>query len=318
MGRRLSGKMPTVRRFYLNLILFLSLIANLAFGVALLNKFASSTENFPYLSRRIFADDLNDVLINFVSLRTALREYASKQSVRIGFYFEYFPSGISIGVNDQEEARLVSLAKVPTVMAVYRQINLGNLQPEQLLIVSKGDINKEFGDLWKRGEGAQITLEEAIALALTDSDNTAHNLLLRVVSPSDIKAVYDSLDIQLGQENGLPLATPKGYSSILRSLYLSSYLPRQYSNEILEILTRTKFTDKIPAGVPSSTKVAHKVGILEKKDSTRSVFSDCGIIYVPNRPYLLCMFVNGSNEEAQQQMRSVSRMIYEYVISANR
>lgn len=310
--------MSTVKRFYLNLILFLSLITNLVLGLAVGSNLVDSSEKFPYLSKRIFVDDPNDVLINFVPLRAALREYASKQAVRIGFYFEYLPSGISIGVNDQEEVRLVSLAKVPTIMAVYRQINLENLKPEQILKVSREDINKDSGDLWKRGEGVQITLEEAINLTLTESDNTAHNLLLRLIQPEDINAVYDSLDIQVRQEDGFPVVTPKSYSSILRSLYLSSYLSQQYSNEILELLTQTKFKDKLTAGVPSSIKVAHKVGVLEGKDASLSLFLDCGIIYVPNRPYLLCMFVNGSDEEAQVRMKSVSQTIYEYVVSANR
>src|SRR3989338_211964 len=57
----------------------------------------------PFLSKRIFAENQNDILINFIPLREAMRTYMDKLGEAAGVYFEYLPSGNSIGINDKME-----------------------------------------------------------------------------------------------------------------------------------------------------------------------------------------------------------------------
>ena len=128
-------------------------------------------------------------------------------------------------------------------------------------------------------------MEEAIRLSLVESDNTASSLLLSV-APSSIDSVFDNLDIPKEKEGKYHIISPKNYSSIFRSLYLSSYLSRQSSNEILNILTQTIFNDKIAALPTKDIKVAHKIGVLNSVNSNETIYTDCGIVYVPNgRPH---------------------------------
>lgn len=305
-------------------VAILSIFVNLLFAVAfvsLLNQQKDGEKNvsdtassYSFLSKRIFAENQNDILINFIPLRTAMREYVGKQNGDLGVYFEYLPSGISIGVNDKLEVRLASLIKIPVVMAVYKQIEEGKLKKDQVLTVGENDINKLFGDLWKRGAGSQIAVEEAVKLSLVDSDNTATRTLVSALPQGAIDDVFDSLDIPKDKAGDLPVISPKNYSSILRALYLASYLTKQNSNEIFEILTGTKFNDKLPAGIPENVKVAHKIGIFDQKDAEK-VFSDCGIFYVPNRPYLLCIMNKSSEDEARERMQHLSKMVYGYIMS---
>jgi len=269
----------------------------------------ADADRFAFLSKRIFTQNQNDVLINFVPLRLALREYVGRFDGNAGVYFEYLPSGVSVGVNDQMEVRLASLIKVPIVMAVYKQIEGGSMVENQTLTVSSEDLSAGFGDLWKRGTGVQVTLMEAVRMSLVDSDNTAARILRVALPDGEVEKVFDSLDIFVNQLGQVPFVTPKGYSSILRSLYLSSYLARESSNEILELLTRTKFSDLLPAGVDDKVKVAHKIGVFESD----GVWSDCGIVYVPDRPYILCVMSRASKNEAGDIIREVSRMVYAYV-----
>lgn len=274
-------------------------------------------QKYPLLSKRIFSENQNDILINFTPLRTALREYVGKQNEQIGVYFEYLPSGTSIGVNDQMEVRLASLIKVPTVMAVYKDIEAGNLSLNTAVTMQKEDIDQRFGNLWRRGVGTRLTIRETININLVESDNTATRILVRHLSEGAIDAVFDSLDLPKERENGAAVISPKSYASILRSLYLSSYLDRQHSNEILDILTRTNFTDQIPAGVPNGIKVAHKIGIFEGA-SQQPVHNDCGIVYAPSRPYTLCVMVPGSEATARKHAQYLSKMVYGYIEKVER
>lgn len=270
---------------------------------------------YPYLSKRIFTASQNDILINFIPLRTAMREYVNSQDDQIGVYFEYLPSGTSIGVNDNLEINLASLVKIPLVMAIYRQMEKNELKKDDVLTIKKENIDPKFGDLWKKGEGTTLTAEEAIRLSLINSDNTASNVLRSAIPALAIDHVFDSLDIPKDAKGAFHIISPKNYSSILRSLYLSSYLTETSSNEILDILTMTVFDDKIAAGVPKNIKVAHKIGVFSAKDAPEKTYSDCGIVYIPQRPYLLCIMTKSNEEKAREHMQHISKMVYGYVVA---
>lgn len=275
----------------------------------------SASNEFPYLSKRIFLENQNDILLNFIPLREAMREYINQQSNTVGAYFEYLPSGTSIGVNDREEVKIASLSKVPLVMSVFKKIERGQMSLTDSLVIKKEDLNQEFGTLWKRGEGTKLSVEELIRLALIESDNTAYRVLLNALTPQEVNEVYEGLDIQITQALDYQLVSPKNYSSIFRSLYLSSFLSKKNSQRILQMLTQTIFKDKIPAGMPNDIQIAHKIGVFTEIDTSKDIFIDCGIIYVPNRPYILCIFVKDTDEQAQKHMSHISKMVYGYVIS---
>ncbi|MDO8529926.1 MAG: serine hydrolase [bacterium] len=274
-------------------------------------------ENFPFLSKRIFVENQNDVLINFIPLRANLKEYVEKQNGKVGAYFEYLPSGTSIGVNDKKEVQLASLSKVPITMSIFKKIERKQMALTDRIVIEKKYLDPGFGALWKRGEGASLTLQELIQLSLAESDNTAYNTLLGRLTGPEITEVYRNLDIPITispkEENQYLHVSPKNYSSIFRSLYLSSFLQEENSNHILNILTQTPFNDKIVAGVPAAIKIAHKIAVFEDVDTSKNVFIDCGIVYIPNRPYVLCAFVLDTNDEAQKHISHISKMIYDYV-----
>jgi len=275
-------------------------------------------EEFPFLSKRIFAENQNNMIINFFPLRLDLKEYVEKLNGKVGVYFEYLPSGISIGVNEKKEVKVVSLSKVSIVMSILKKIERGKISLEDIVSVRKENIDNGFGTLWKRGEGANVSIKELIELSLTESDNTAYKTLFDQLTDQEINEVYDNLDITVNEtkeKNKIyPIISPKNYSSIFRSLYLSSFVTKEDSNYILNTLTKTIFKDKIPANIPDTIKIAHKIGVFDDINNTsQDLFIDCGIVYVPNRPYILCAFVEDTNEKAQEYISQISKMIYEYI-----
>ncbi len=299
--------------FIISLIINLILIGEILTENIRAGNILKIQERYPYLSRRIFAENRNDLLIYFVPLREAMRKYVKEQPEEIGVYFEYLPSGTSIGVNEKMEVRFASLIKMPGVMAVYKQIEKGAMRKNDVLAVKEENINRGFGNLWRKGSGTKITVEEAIVLSLIESDNTAYRVLASALPLGALEDVFNNLDITIEQIQGFPIITPKNYTSILRSLYLSSYLQREDANEILSLLTQTPFNDKLVAGVDPGVKVAHKIGTFESD----GIFSDCGIIYIPNRPYSLCIMVRGNNETATKHMTLLSKMVFGYVVQVS-
>ncbi len=294
-----------------------SIVANGVLGYAVWNASNAQEalqERFPYLSKRIFANNQNDVIINFIPLRQAMNEYIETQGGKVGAYFEYLPSGTSIGANDKKEVRLASLSKVPLAMSIFKKVELGKMSLDDTLVIKKEHLDDKFGTLWKKGEGSRLTILEFVEHALQESDNTAYNVLFDALTSKEVNEVYDGLDIPVIQEGNQILASPKNYSSIFRSLYLSSFLTEESSNRILDILSHTAFRDKIPAGIPEEVKIAHKIGVFQEQDLHENTFIDCGIVYVPNRPYILCLFVQDTEEKVLEHMSIISKMVYGYII----
>ncbi len=268
---------------------------------------------FPLVSKRVFLENPNDVIINFVPLRKALRGYVEPLGGKVGVYFEYLPSGVSIGVNATEEIRLASLSKVPLAMSILKKIEKKELDLTDRVFLKEELLDRKFGDLWKRGAGASFTIEELIMYSIQESDNTAYQTLFATLSDSEVEEVYENLEIEVNTASSSPLVSPKSFSSIFRSLYLASFLLERESNYLLDILTKTIFHDKIPAGVPKDIKIAHKIGVFDRLDTDEKVYTDCGIVYVPLRPYILCIFVQDTEPVAIKHMSLISKMVYGYV-----
>ncbi len=296
---------------FLNIILFLFVFSKTTSEPV---EYEPPATTYSFLSPRIFIENRNDIILNFVDLRKQLREYGAKHP-GLGIYFEYLPSGISAGVNEKQNYFLASLLKTPMVMAVYKQIENKEWSKSDVLTIQPQDLDPFFGDLYKKGAGTRLTLEEAIGLALVQSDNTAKSALFAHLPDKALDEVFDYLDIPKELDGVLPVVTPKNYSSILRSLYLSSYLDKSSSNEILTYLTQTPFSDKLVAPIPKEVRVAHKIGVYDEGNPEKSVYTDCGIVYVPKRPYILCLMDRDIEKNATTHMIDVSKMVYTYVSS---
>ena len=273
---------------------------------------ASRQVSFPLLSPRIFIENQNDLILNFVPLRIKLQEYASKTPHRIGLYFEYLPTGTSIGVNEKEAFIPASLLKTPLAMGVFKLSESKKIMLDDYLTLREKHKDSNFGNYWKQNTGKKFRIDEVIKQLLIYSDNTAQNMLLDLVSTSVIEDVFDSLDIpKIRNEDLNPVVTAKNYSSILRCLYLACYLTKEDSNSLLTMLTKTIFKDKLPAGVSENIAVSHKIGVAESSSS--SIYTDCGIVYYPKRPYILCVMVEADEKTATKIISAISKIVYSFI-----
>lgn len=278
----------------------------------------------PYIAKRLFVEEPNDVLVNFTDLRTQLRAYIGESSLKIGLYFEYLPTGVNINVNANEEFFRASLVKLPVVMRTYKFIEEGRMSIDDRLTIEEKQLDSNFGDLWKRGAGTQLTVRELIKLILDESDNTAFNVLyekvnvqLRGDTPTGDTSsddIYDYLDIPREAEGITPMITPKNYTSILKSLYFSAYLSYAHSNEILRTMTDTHAQQWLRAGVRNGIPVANKIGRYDVEPAYLNVFSDCGIVYYPNRAYSLCVMVPTADADvAIPHIQHISKLVFDFV-----
>lgn len=270
----------------------------------------STDQAYPLLAKRLFRIPEQELIVNFTPLRVDLNAYIATQSGSISTYFEYIPTGNSIGVNGAQTFAYASLLKVPMVMAFYRIVDQGQIKKTDTLTITSDVIDKSFGTLWQKGPGTKLSVADAIRFTLTDSDNTAYQLLRKQVSPKEFANIFENLDIPLDIQNNEPTVTAKNYISILKSLFFTSSLRSDDSQEILRYLSQSSYTTGIRKPIPTTIAVAHKMGIITEQEA----LYDCGIVYLPNNPYFLCvMTANRPQEEAERIIQTISGKVYDFL-----
>lgn len=270
-----------------------------------------STEDFPLLASRIFVDNPNDVIVNFSRLRQTLRQNLSAQQYNYSFYFEYLPSGTSIKINQENQMVGASLLKVPLIMNLFKAAEQNQIDLHKTLTIEEGDIDRRSGTLWQRGAGAQLSIKDTAREAIVESDNTAVNMLIATAANHfDLfQRSIDELDINLEVENeNQTTLGAQSYSSVLKCLYLSCFLNYENSQQILAWMTEAESPTRLRGGIPENVKVAHKYGTSAGRSE-----SDCGIVYVPKRPYIICFMIDAPPEEANKIITDISKKVYDYV-----
>jgi beta-lactamase class A len=265
------------------------------------------------LAPRLFLDNPNDSIVSFSSLRADIEAYlAQTVSTPASLYFEYLPTGTSIQIGEKNELVAASLMKIPLALNLMRSGELGKIGLDKKMPLKKEWLNDQFGTLYRKGEGYQLTLREAVRLMLKDSDNTAALMIQDALAASPLSEQQDSiysLDVQVDlSQDKRALVSALAYGSFLKCLYFSCYLTKADSQELLQYLTESSFDDRLEGKLPDGVEVAHKIGTFGNRAQ-----SDCGIVYVERRDYILCVMIDQSDAEASAHIADISKKVYDYV-----
>ncbi len=269
--------------------------------------------DYPLLAKRLFLDNPSDTRINFSPLRTTLNKYISENKIDGSVYFEYLPTGTAIRVNTDAKYHAASLIKLPVAMELYKAKELGKLDINQKVALKQEWLNNGYGTLYEKGAGYELSLKEAAEIMLKESDNTALRVLIdandKVLSNND--RALGSLDIELDarSDGSIEIGT-RSYSSFLKCLYFACYNNKEDSQTILDILTKTSFDNRLVAGIDDkNVRVAHKIGVFNTQ-----VQSDCGIVYLDEKNYALCVMLTGDDDEqTNAKIADISRIVYSFV-----
>jgi len=249
-----------------------------------------------------------DLIINFQPLRDYLNDkYEADQNVSI--YFEYLLTGASISINKDAEFYPASLLKVPVAMTVAKKIEKGEWKWTNELVLLSTDKDDKFGTLYKEPANSTHTIEDIVRRSLSDSDNTAHFILVRNLEMEEMRDVYDHMGLGgfLETEGSL---SAKRYSVMVRALYAGSYISDENSQKLLTYLTQSPFDYYIQSGLSQDVPFAHKIGV----DADKKVYLDSGIVYARNRPYILTVMTKDKDEQkAKELMKDVSEKAYHYI-----
>lgn len=314
------------------LIFFLAfIIGGLVVYIIINNKgiFSSQTfsenrylDKYEYISPLLECDSFesNELAWFDKKIENKAEELMSNGSTtHISYYFRDLNNGIWFGINEKELFSPASLFKTPVMMSYLKQAEENPELLSRKIVFTEADKNYEKQNIKPATEmevGESYTVEDIINRMIIYSDNSALRILLREGDPFAFRVFYD-IDVGIqSNENGLDnFMSVYEYSRFFRILYNASYLDFENSNRALEILTNVDFKNGLVAGVPSNIPVAHKFG--EREFGEEKQLHDCGIVYYPKNPYLICVMTRGKDlARLPQVISELSKVTYEEVLKS--
>ena len=236
----------------------------------------------------------------------------------VAVYYRDLNNGPAFGVNQNLTFLPASLLKVPLMMAFYK-----HAESDPSVLEKKVTYNKEVEVTLANPtilpekmlmDGKEYGVRELLQRMIAYSDNSAMELLYPLIPEREYAELYTNLGIDtIRSDNPSSSLTVNEYSTFFRVLFNASYLSRASSEKALQLLTQSSFNAGLRAGVPYQVQVAHKFGERDLGDGLFQLH-DCGIVYVPKRPYLLCIMTRGKNQKALETViRDISKFTYEQV-----
>lgn len=247
----------------------------------------------------------------------------------VSVYFRDLQNGPSFGINEHERFIPASLFKLPIMFTYYSLVDEEGLNLNQQIAFGQDSESSKSTQFFPPKEEVKphtpYTLDDLIFRMIAYSDNKAtaalvsdlnnlsqgreENLMLETYTATGIVYPDDTTD---------SVITTKSYSSLFRILYNSSFLSSKMSEKALKVLSEGDFNQGLVKGVPEGTMVAHKFGERFDENAKEDVeqFHDCGIVYYPKNPYLLCVMTKGKYiPTLVAAVATISEMVYKEVDS---
>lgn len=162
--------------------------------------------------------------------------------------------------------------------------------------------------VYKEGEKKELNLDdyrELVKVMGKRSDNAAYNQLVKFFGQKKIQGLIEELemvDTVLAKDD----TTPKDIGLFFRKLYLGNLINQIHKEEFLSFLTQTIFEDRIPAGMPTGTQVAHKIG------TEIGSYSDAGIVFGKKPFVLVIMSADAREAEATEVLPKITSAVWDF------
>jgi len=245
-------------------------------------------------------------LVNYDRLETEIENYIKDYKGRYGVYYYDINTGDEFGIDDEYEYVAASTIKIPLNLYLYEGIKSGSINPDSKMTYIKEDYEEGTGKLQFEEFGSQYSVRNLSKLSITISDNVATNMLIRLVGMYNLKDYMRQLGGRFVdyEQN---ISSPKDMGLYMAQVYEFYRNNEEIGKELMDDLLNTQFNDRLPALLPKTVKVAHKIG------TQTNVINDVGIVFTEN-PYIVSIMSKDIDEkEAPGVLANISKLIYDFV-----
>ena len=262
---------------------------------------------------------------------------AVEPGVQVGLAYIDLASGDTLFLNADSSFHAASTMKVPVMIELFRRANTGSFRMNQGLLLVNQFASIVDGSLYALDSssdsdttlyhriGERVRVDTLLRLMITRSSNFATNTLITLVGADAVTRTMRSLGAQRiqvlrGVEDGKAFekglnntTTARDLGMILRAIEEGRAASPAATREMLGILMAQEFNEKIPAGLPPGTRVAHKTGEIT------AVSHDAAIVYPAGRkPYVLVVLTRGIADgvKSSKLIADISAIVYTHSTEA--
>lgn len=244
----------------------------------------------------------------------------------------------SLFINADSLVHAASTMKLPVMIRLFRESDAGRFPLDKRILVVNRFSSIVGGSPYVQDPavdsdsamyglvGDSVSVRDLIYHMITRSSNLATNTLIALANPDSVNSMMRSLgarhmivlrgvEDEKAFEKGLNnMATARDLALLLRDIQTGSAATTASSRAMLQILLAQQFNEKIPAGLPPGTRVAHKTG-----DIT-AIAHDAAIVYPAGRaPYILVVLTKGIRRQASADslIADISRAVYAHAMGGH-
>ena len=260
-------------------------------------------------------------------LERQIEQIASQAKGRVGVRAEILETGEAVSLKSGERFPMQSVYKLPIGMAVLKQVDEGKIKLDQPVKVEKSDfaLTGQYSPIRdKNPNGVTLTVEELLESAVSESDGTASDVLLKLAGVDAVKQYLDGLGIKsivvLNSEKEIGKdwetqyrnwASPEGAVALLRALQEKrAGLSEPSQALVLKYLIETpRGTKRLKGLLPADAVVAHKTGTSGARNGVFAATNDIGIITLPDgRHLVIAVFVSDSTMDEKTREGVIAKI----------
>ncbi len=267
-------------------------------------------------------------------LRKQIEQIAKPVKGIVGVSIRNMETGDTLSYNGKARLVLHSVMKFPIALTVLHLVDTGKLQLNQIIHVKKKDWDKV---IWspmrdKYPDGGDFPLSEFLDYMIAQSDNSACDILLRLIDgPKTVQAYMLQIGIR-----GIAIRTSEAemaaswelqYTNWCKPVEMTELLNMFYNGKILAkpttdtlykiMLSTTTGPKRLKGLLPDGTVIAHKTGSSPTSaEGLSPATNDVGIMTLPNGKHIIIsVFVcNSTNDEPTREgaIAKIGKAVYDY------
>ncbi len=267
----------------------------------------------------------------FQPLKDSLEKISAVFPGKIGVAVYLPATNDSFSYHSQPVFPMQSVYKFPLALAVLERVQNGELRLDSIVPLRRKDLKEKTWSPLKqqfpRGNDT-LTILDYLKASTGESDNIACDKLFEVMGgPSRVqdwlnKNGFEAIqvrstekqihhDFNLYKENN---TAPMAMTQLLLAFYRGKLLNEALTGLLNEMMSSGPTgKNRIQAGLPEGSRLAHKTGTGFVKESLIEVCNDVGIIYLPDgRVIIVSIFVNDagtSYEEVEAVIARISSIV---------
>jgi beta-lactamase class A len=268
-------------------------------------------------------------------LRSSIERTTKSVNATWGIYVKSLETSEEIALDADRQMETMSTIKIPLMIEALEQIRAGRFALTDKYTFVQADSQPGTGTIQRLDPGAVMTVKDLITLMIIVSDNTATEVLYRMVGgPEAVNRRMQALGLQKTRAMNVPstwfpilraaptaeqfyrdgkypfgLSTPREMSGLLEMMERGTLVDKSSSDLMLRIMRGQLYRTRIPRYV-TSYQIPHKTG-----DFLPYVGDDVGMLEAPGRTIVLSVFTGdhfGSGEMLENAIGLVAKDVADY------